>query len=181
MEKEVKWFEKLLPEIKTEKTATRPEVISQPKNLFNGYVLDASNWVNRLANELSLEKRKDVAWNILREVMHVIRDRITIEEVHHLSAQLPTLIRGMFLEGYSVSGFPKKFHVAELEERINEVLKGAGDIQANEAFSAVLKILYERVSEGELSDIRGTLPKDIRAYWDECLKDQIILNGERDE
>jgi|AntRauTorckE6833_2_1112554.scaffolds.fasta_scaffold01035_5 uncharacterized protein (DUF2267 family) len=170
MEKEVKWFEKLLPEINNKKPATKSEVVFRSKKLFEGYVMDANNWVNRVAEELGLEKRKNVAWNILREVMHVIRDRITIEEVHHLSAQLPTLIRGMFLEGYRISGFPKKFHVKEMEERINQALKGIQDIEASKAFSAVLKILYERISEGELRDIRGTFPKDVRAYWDECLK-----------
>lgn len=169
MIKEVKWFEKLLPEDRDDIPPAEVKEENKMKNLFEPYVLDASNWVNRLADELKLQKREDVVWKILREVMHVIRDRITIEEVHHLSAQLPTLIRGMFLEGYSVSGFPKKFHVSEMELRIGKVLKGVRNIHANEAFSAVLKVLYERISEGELNDIRATLPKDIRKYWDECL------------
>lgn len=174
--KEVKWFEKLsteeLDETINDQSLKGKTKSFNKKNFFEQNVRDAHRWIDLVALELPLQDRKDIAWNVLREVMHIIRDRITLEEVLHLSAQLPVIIRGMYFEGYSLSGKPNKFHVEEIEDRIKKVLMGVTKIQPQEAFGAVLMALYANVSEGELSDIRGTLPKDIREYWDESIQNR---------
>ena len=37
---------------------------------------------------------------VLRAVLHHLRDRLTLEEAVDLGAQLPTLIRGIYYEGW---------------------------------------------------------------------------------
>ena len=50
-------------------------------------------WLKALGEELHIEDRH-VAYNALRAVLHVLRDRLTPEQAVHLGAQLPLLVRG---------------------------------------------------------------------------------------
>jgi uncharacterized protein (DUF2267 family) len=134
------------------------------------YVIDTQQWIDEVAVLIKTEKRKDVAWNALRGVLHALRDRLTVEEVFHFSAQLPMLIRGLLFEGYHYGDKPEKYHVEELLKRIDEVLVPTLDIESKHAFKAVLRVLYGHISEGQMKDMYATMPKDIRQLWDESLK-----------
>ena len=59
---------------------------------------EARNWIDELMSELNCDERK--AYVLLRAVLHGLRDRLSIDEVATLSAYLPTLIRGLFLEDW---------------------------------------------------------------------------------
>lgn len=134
------------------------------------YVEDAERWIDEVSVYLKTGDRKDRAWNALRGVLHAIRDRIPPEEVFQLSAQFPMLIRGLFFEGYNLNNKPEKFHLEELKDRVEMALGPAVDYKGETAFKAVLLVLYDHVSEGEMKDIYATLPKDIRQLWDKSLE-----------
>ena len=59
---------------------------------------EARHWIGELMSELNCDERK--AYVLLRAVLHGLRDRLSIDEVATLSAYLPTLIRGLFLEDW---------------------------------------------------------------------------------
>ncbi|AKB78938.1 hypothetical protein MSHOH_2455 [Methanosarcina horonobensis HB-1 = JCM 15518] len=50
-------------------------------------------------NELKWES-KDRADQALRATLHTLRDRLTIEEIVQLAAQLPLPIKGMYYDGW---------------------------------------------------------------------------------
>ena len=60
-------------------------------------------WVKEASDELKWKNERR-AFLALRAVLHALRDRLTIEEAVHLGAQLPTLIRGTYYDGWR----PKK-------------------------------------------------------------------------
>ena len=62
-------------------------------------------WLKALGEELHTEDRHD-AYLALRAVLHVLRDRLTPEQAAHLGAQLPTIVRGLFYEGWRLSAQP---------------------------------------------------------------------------
>ena len=51
------------------------------------------------ANGWPKERRKQ-SYAALRAVLHRLRDRLSVDGAAHLGAQLPTLIRGVYYDGW---------------------------------------------------------------------------------
>jgi uncharacterized protein (DUF2267 family) len=130
------------------------------------YCNETKSWLSDIAGKMRVPGRNDWAFNTLRAVLHTIRDRTTIQEVFHLSAQLPVLIRGIYFEGYKPTGKPLKMNSQDFMKQIKKKMGPSVDVPAAEAFRAVIDVLYERVSPGEMNDIKGSMPKDIQRLWD---------------
>ena len=62
----------------------------------------AWQWVDELAEDLNWDVRR--AYHLLRSVLQALRDWLSPEEMADLSAQLPTLVRGI----YSKAGSPQR-------------------------------------------------------------------------
>lgn len=124
-------------------------------------------WLNEIAELMDAPERKDWALNALKAVMHTVRDRTTLQEVFHLSAQLPVLIRGFFLESYKPTGKPLKMNATEFMRMIRDNMGPGVEVPADVAFQAVMAVLYSKVSPGELDDIKGSMPKSIQRFWDQ--------------
>jgi len=175
--KEIQWFENLPPgekepsdeSMKAFRAAQNSGKTRTAVNLEK-HTADAYGWLNRIAGKLGARNRLDWAYHALRGVLHALRDRMTPEEVFQLSAQLPLLIRGIFFEGYQITGKPEKMTKLELLNRIEKEMGEGHVIKAKTAFMAVLKVLYDHVTEGELDDIYATMPTDIKEFWDRSLK-----------
>lgn len=132
---------------------------------FENFCREANTWLSDIAENIDHPGRTDWAYACLKSVMHTIRDRTTIEEVFQLSAQLPTLIRGVYLEGYKPTGKPEKMNAEEFMQNIKEGLGYNNLVTAEEAFRVVLELMYAKVSAGEMDDIRGQMPKSIQQLW----------------
>ena len=131
---------------------------------FEHTVQQTHQWLNEIAEEIGNPDRQ-IAYHALRGVLFALRNRITVEEVFNLSAQLPLLIRGIYFEGYKVAGKPEKYHADEFLARVSQELQKVGPVNAEKATAAVFKILDRHISLGETNDIYYSLPKDIRNLW----------------
>ena len=124
-------------------------------------------WLKRIMEELGTEDRHR-AYTALRAVSHALRDRLPVEEVAQLGAQLPLLVRGIYYEGWDPTGKPLKERHKEdfLAHVAREARTPTGPaLEPEAAVRAVFKVLKEKVSEGELKDIQLLLPKGIREFW----------------
>jgi uncharacterized protein (DUF2267 family) len=132
--------------------------------VFDRTIHKTNTWLKELMETLDCEDRQE-AYLALRATLHALRDRLTIEEVAHLAAQLPMLIRGFYYEGWDPTGKPlKERHLDEFLARIDQELKPDG-IDSEQAARAVFLVLANRISEGEIEDIEHLLPKEIRDLW----------------
>jgi uncharacterized protein (DUF2267 family) len=123
-------------------------------------------WLNELMEELGWKDRHRT-YQALRTVLHTLRDRLTVAEVADLAAQLPMLLRGLFYEGWKPNGKPVKGRRKEdFLAHIAAVLRDP-EVFPEEVAWAVFKILQAKVSAGELEDIKGILPREIRTLWPE--------------
>jgi uncharacterized protein (DUF2267 family) len=119
-------------------------------------------WINDVAQELGSEDHQ-LAYRVLRAYLHVLRDRLPVDEAAQLAAQLPELIRGVYYEGWNPSGTPVRYHgFADVLDRVGSEALLGGETEASLAVSAGASVLRRHVSAGEIEDIRSILPEDLR-------------------
>lgn len=133
---------------------------------FEKYCNEMRSWLLDIADLMHVPGRTDWALKALKAVLHTIRDRSPLEEVFHLSAQMPVLIRGIYLEAYKPSGKPHKYNLNQFLGQIKAAMGQGVEVAPAEAFRAVVTVLYEKTSHGEMDDIRGAMPKEIQKFWD---------------
>jgi len=119
-------------------------------------------WINEVAQEFGTDDHQ-LAYRILRAFLHAVRDRITVEEAAQLAAQMPTLVRGIYYEGWRPSTTPQRYHDREtfLRKIADEALV-AGTTEASYAVTAAAAVLRRHVSQGEVEDVLAILPAEIR-------------------
>lgn len=128
-------------------------------------VHQTSAWLKRIAEELG-HGDKQRAYHALRGVLFAMRDRLPLEEVMDLSAQLPTLIRGVLFEGYKPANKPETYRSRdEFLQRVSDELEVVGGEDPETATRAVLALLSAKVTEGEIEDVQHLLPSSIRSLW----------------
>jgi uncharacterized protein (DUF2267 family) len=122
-------------------------------------------WLKRLMERLETTDRHQ-AYMALKVTLHALRDRLSIEEAAQLGAQLPLIIRGLFYEGWRPAGKPDR--ASSWETFMGPVYLAVcqdGRFTPEEIVSAVFDVLSRHVSGGEIDDVIGQLPRDIRSLW----------------
>ena len=69
-------------------------------------------WVNAVNDAIGWD-HKQRAYRLLRGVLHVLRDHLSVDEAAQFGAQLPVLIRGIYYEGWNPSKTPVKTRKAD--------------------------------------------------------------------
>lgn len=131
---------------------------------FDRTVQETNTWLHEISDEME-DPRSSVAYHALRGVLFALRDRLPPDEVFDLSAQLPLLVRGLFFEGYSSKGKPEKYSHDEFLQRVRDELQTVGGANTDRAVRAVLTVLSRHIGEGEIRDVCGDLPADLRRLW----------------
>ena len=123
-------------------------------------------WLNEVMTELGWEDNPHWAYLALRTVLHTLRDHLTVEEATHLGAQLPMLIRGLYYDGWTLTGKPvKERRKEDFLAHIRDAFREDERIDSEKVVRAVFKVLSQRVTEGEISDVKHLLPAALRKLW----------------
>ena len=122
-------------------------------------------WFGETAAELGTDDLHDAA-RALRAVLHGLRDRVSVEESAQLASQLPTLIRGIYYEGWKPGAKrPLAHDVDAFLEHVATEGRMAGETEASLAVAAVARVLHRHVSEGEMNDVLAVLPSKLRPLF----------------
>jgi uncharacterized protein (DUF2267 family) len=134
--------------------------------LIGKTVSETNHWLREIDEELSWNDRH-AALQALRGVLHLIRDRVPLDESAQFSAQLPTLVRGIYWEQWDPSRTPiTDRNEAVLLERVTEAFAGHDrDPDPRAVARAVFTVLTRHISWGEVDDVRHALPRRMQALW----------------
>lgn len=124
-------------------------------------------WINDLDERLGWND-KARSYRLLKSVLHALRDWLQINEAADLAAQLPGLLRGAYYEQWRPAATPvKKRGKAEFMARVEELFKTDPLEHPAQAVMAVFELLSEKISKGEIDDVRRALPEELRNLWPE--------------
>jgi uncharacterized protein (DUF2267 family) len=134
-------------------------------DVFETTVHKTNNWLNELGEIMGpQDKRK--AYLAMRTTLHALRDRLSVDEIAQLGAQLPMLIRGFYYEGWDPASKPlKERHLEQFFARMQEELKGVEPMDPEWLARSTFTLLSRRIAEGEIEDVKHVLPAEIRTLW----------------
>jgi uncharacterized protein (DUF2267 family) len=134
-------------------------------DVFDTTIHKTNSWLKEIMEELGIDNRHQ-AYQALRGTLQALRDRLPVQEATHLGAQLPMLITGIYYEGWKPEDKPERIrHKEEFLDRVWEAFGWQSDVDSERAARAVFNVLARRVSEGEIQDITGILPQELRELW----------------
>ncbi len=137
---------------------------------FDSTINTTNVWLRDLMDRLGWHD-KHRAYYALRVVLHTLRDRLTVEQVAALGAQLPMLVRGFYYEGWHPGGKPVKERKKEVFlAPIAAAFRDHPKIDPEQIARTVFRIIAEHVSPGEVKHLRISLPGEIRSLWPEETK-----------
>lgn len=139
---------------------------------FEKHAAKGNEFIHRLALQLGDEDNRERAGRVLRSVLHVMRDRLSIEESFQLMAQLPMAIKAVYVDGWTPGrAYVKIKTMSEFAEEVvrldgNSAWRDfSGITDALEAVAAVVKTIAHYVSPGELHHVVAVLPEDMKSYF----------------
>ena len=125
----------------------------------------AQQWVNELAKDLDWNEQS--AFRLLKAVLHTLRDWLSPEEMADLSAQLPTLIRGIYFEGWNPAEPAWERKKSDFVICVRNSFGYEPEIDTDKAIAAVFKLLDRHISHGEIVQVRNSMKKSLRQLWPE--------------
>jgi uncharacterized protein (DUF2267 family) len=139
---------------------------------FDTTVQKTNEWLRDIGTQLGDDNRRH-AYLALSGTLHAVLDFLPIKESAHLSAQLPMLVRGLYFEGWNPTNAlaedrSRESFLSRTEHALERALWNEDHrIDAEQAARAVLRVLSDRISSGEVEHVRHVLPESIRELWPE--------------
>lgn len=139
-------------------------------DVFDTTVQKTNSWLKDLIQVLNWPDDRHRAYSALRATLHALRDRLRVEEVAQLGAQLPMLIRGVYYEGWDPTHKPLRVrHKEQFLDSIALQLGGDGRFDDHVALERIARgvftVLALRISSGEIEDVKHVVPDEIRSLW----------------
>lgn len=140
---------------------------------FEKYAAHANEFVKEVAEELSIPGDTQAAGRILRSVLRALRSRLTQAESFDLIAQLPMMLKAVYVDGWRPAAEPDK-SIRNVDDFVEEMMRQddpsalrdfPNPTRARHCASAVFRVLKRHVSPGESGDIAGQLPRALQMLW----------------
>ncbi|WP_164929007.1 DUF2267 domain-containing protein [Gloeobacter violaceus] len=125
--------------------------------------MDHDQFVKKVRVEAGLDSQVQ-ALSAIQAVLEILREHMAGREPHHLAAQLPQGIAAFLSPLENADARGERFALDEFYERIAQ--KAGIDVaEAERRARAVVEVLTEAVSEGEMRDVRGHFPKEYQQLF----------------
>ncbi|RQX09690.1 DUF2267 domain-containing protein [Micromonospora ureilytica] len=105
--------------------------------------------------------RRNQSYAALRTVLHLLRDRLPVDESVEFAQQLPVLVRGIYFDGWVPSDVPIKLNRDDFLYEVRQGFPYDAEGGAERITQVVLDTLRRHVTQGEWQDVKDTMPKDL--------------------
>lgn len=127
-------------------------------------VPDTEDWIADFRQRLGWHDEHRV-YLALIAALHALRDALPRDEAIHLGAYLPSLLRGLYYEGWHPSGrMPLKSRELLLE-RIHDGVHRAPGIDPDHVVRTMFALLVARMPAAEIEDVRAATPRSLHPFW----------------
>ena len=121
---------------------------------FDSTIQTTNVWLHDILERLGWQDRHP-AYHALRAVLHALRDRLPVDQVAALGAQLPMLIRGFYYEGWHPHGKPvKERRKEDFLAHIAAAFRGDPSIDTEEVARGVFQVIAKHVTPGEIKHVK---------------------------
>ena len=137
------------------------------KNLgvFENTQRKTAHWIEQVAHNMG-STDMERSYQVLRSVLHAVRDRLPANDAVHLGAQMPMLVRGFYYAGWHPADKPERYrHKGEFLAHIGRDVPNLDPAQRERAAAAVFSVLSEEIGGGQAAHVRQALPAEIRDFW----------------
>ena len=124
---------------------------------------EAYDWLDDVVRTLGRNDRYE-ALSAIRGALHALRDELSVDQNIKLAAQLPTLIRGLYFEGWDPRTNTRPADREEFLECAQRESQPRSEVPTEDAVRAVLSVLENRMPP-ECRKLKFSMPKSIRALW----------------
>jgi uncharacterized protein (DUF2267 family) len=124
----------------------------------------ARDWVDDLRRRLGWHDRERV-YLVLIAALHALRDGVGRDEAVYIGAYLPTLLRGVYYEGWHPSTHPTAKSRRAFLERILDGVHRDPAVDAEEVARAVFALLAARLPTAEIEDAKAATPRELHNLW----------------
>ena len=131
---------------------------------LNAAVPAAEDWIDDLMRRLGWHNR-ELVYRALLATLHALRDCLAGDEAVYIGAQLPTLLRGLYYEGWHPSTRPATRSRGAFLERIHDGVHRDPGIDTEQVARAVFALLAARLPAAEVEDAKATTPNVLHNLW----------------
>ena len=140
-------------------TAAKTGRVDHELDVIDRTVAKTYEWLKQVAER---DEFDDVhrSYQVLRAVLHALRDRVEPNVAAHVAAQLPLLVRGIFYEGWEPAKTPMRMSLTEFLARVEKEAGLKSMSEAEEAARAVMAVCWAELGEGTMGHLISVLPSD---------------------
>jgi uncharacterized protein (DUF2267 family) len=131
---------------------------------LNAAVQTAEDWINNLMRRLGWQDRERVYLALLA-TLHALRDCLARDEAIYIGAQLPTLLRGLYYEGWYPTARPATKSRNAFLERIHDGVHRDPGVDAEQVARGVFALLAARLPAAEIEDAKAATPSVLHNLW----------------
>lgn len=132
--------------------------------LFHESVEKSNDWLRELSARLKWDDPRQV-YRALRVTLHLLRDRLPVNEAVHLAGEFPLVLKGLYFENWRPAKVPNK----DLDRKaFSEALQAAFpklDFDPELVCLAVFGLVKKHISPGEAKDVGSNLPETLGYVW----------------
>ncbi len=107
------------------------------------------------------KSQRNQSYCALRTVLHLLRDRMPVQESAEFAQQLPLVLRGIYFDGWQPTNVPIKLNrddfLFEVRQHFPYDIEGGTE----RVVQVVLDALSRHVTPGQWQDVKDNMPKDL--------------------